>query len=49
VLAVSQKKVEKRRGGVKRIGQYQIEGTRIRADTRTSKRSAVATSSSPAR
>ena len=32
VFAAGQKKVEKRRGGVKRIGQYQIEGARIRAD-----------------
>src|SRR5207237_10570584 len=32
VFAVSQKKVEKRRGGVKRISQNQIERTWIRAD-----------------
>ena len=32
VFAVSQKKVEKRRGGVKRIGEHQIERARIGAD-----------------
>jgi hypothetical protein len=32
MFATSQKKVEKWGGGVKRIGQNQIEGTGIRAD-----------------
>jgi hypothetical protein len=32
VFAVCQKKVEKRRGGVKRIGEHQVERARIGAD-----------------